>query len=51
MTINEMQNYKTDDQTIETNDIITIDLSPQNNCIWGDYARTLIVENGRLSKI
>lgn len=42
--------YKTDDQTIETNDIITIDLSPQNNCIWGDYARTLIIENGRIVK-
>ena len=27
-----------------------IDLSPQNNCIWGDYARTLIVENGRIVK-
>ena len=40
--------YKTDDHIIELNDIITIDLSPQNNCIWGDYARTLIVENGRI---
>lgn len=42
--------YKTDDHIIESNDIITIDLSPQNNCIWGDYARTLIVENGRIVK-
>ena len=42
--------YKTDDHIIETNDIITIDLSPQNNCIWGDYARTLIVENGKIVK-
>lgn len=42
--------YKTDDHIIEPNDIITIDLSPQNNCIWGDYARTLIVENGRIVK-
>ena len=42
--------YKTDDHIIELNDIITIDLSPQNNCIWGDYARTLIVENGRIVK-
>ena len=42
--------YKTDDHIIEPNDIITIDLSPQNNCIWGDYARTLIVENGRIIK-
>ena len=42
--------YKTDDHIIESNDIITIDLSPQNNCIWGDYARTLIVENGKIVK-
>ena len=42
--------YKTDDHIIEPNDIITIDLSPQSNCIWGDYARTLIVENGRIVK-
>ena len=42
--------YKTDDHVIEPNDIITIDLSPQNNCIWGDYARTLIVENGSIIK-
>ncbi len=42
--------YKTDNHVIEQNDIITIDLSPQNNCIWGDYARTLIVENGGIVK-
>lgn len=42
--------YKTDNHIIEPNDIITIDLSPQNNCIWGDYARTLIVENGSIVK-
>ena len=29
------------------NDIITIDLSPQVANIWGDYARTIIVENGK----
>lgn len=42
--------YKTDDHIIEPNDIITIDLSPQSNGIWGDYARTLIVENGSIVK-
>ena len=30
------------------NDIITIDLSPQNGDTWGDYARTIIVENGKV---
>ncbi|MBQ8393925.1 MAG: aminopeptidase P family protein [Clostridia bacterium] len=38
--------YKTDDRQIKHNDIITIDLSPQRDSVWGDYARTLIVENG-----
>ena len=38
--------YKTADTLIEPNDIITIDLSPQCNCVWGDYARTVIVEDG-----
>ena len=38
--------YQTSDRVIEQNDIITIDLSPQNANIWGDYARTLIVEGG-----
>ena len=36
------------DRTIQENDIITIDLSPQKNNIWGDYARTLVFENGVL---
>lgn len=27
-------------------DIVTIDLSPQCENIWGDYARTIIIENG-----
>ena len=40
--------YKTSDIKIEENDIITIDLSPQNNNIWGDYARTVIIENGNV---
>ena len=27
-----------------SNDVITIDLSPQRRDIWGDYARTIILE-------
>ena len=38
--------YTTSDRLINENDIITIDLSPQKNKIWGDYARTVIIENG-----
>ena len=40
--------YKVADRIIQSNDIITIDLSPQKNSIWGDYARTLIFEDGVL---
>lgn len=38
--------YVTADRVIGNNDIITIDLSPQAGNIWGDYARTVVVENG-----
>ena len=38
--------YQTADTVIEPNDIITIDLSPQCNCVWGDYARTVFVQDG-----
>ncbi len=40
------RDYQTSDRVIQDNDIITIDLSPQNRNIWGDYARTIIIENG-----
>lgn len=40
--------YVTSDRVIGNNDIITIDLSPQVANIWGDYARTIIVENGKV---
>ena len=40
--------YITTDRIIENNDIITIDLSPQAGQIWGDYARTVVVENGKV---
>lgn len=38
--------YRVSDRAIGENDIVTIDLSPQAGDIWGDYARTIIVENG-----
>lgn len=40
--------YVTGNRLIRGNDIITIDLSPQNENIWGDYARTIILENGKV---
>ena len=38
--------YKTSDKSIGDSDIITIDLSPSKESVWGDYARTIIIENG-----
>lgn len=40
--------YETADYQLKSNDIITIDLSPQYRNIWGDYARTIIIENGKV---
>ncbi len=40
------KHYKTADRFIKENDIITVDLSPQVGNVWGDYARTIIIENG-----
>lgn len=42
--------YLTSDKVIGNNDIITIDLSPQAGNIRGDYARTIIVENGKVAE-
>lgn len=39
--------YVTSGRLIATDDIITIDLSPQVNDTWGDYARTIIIQNGK----
>ena len=40
--------YVTSDRLIEETDIITVDLSPQVGDIWGDYARTIILEDGNV---
>lgn len=32
---------------LKDNDIVTLDLSPQIDNIWGDYARTIYMENGK----
>ncbi|MBR1852329.1 MAG: aminopeptidase P family protein [Lachnospiraceae bacterium] len=40
--------YIISDRCIAENDIITIDLSPQKDKIWGDYARTVVIEEGQV---
>lgn len=42
------RDYKTPQSVIQPNDIVTLDLSPQAGGVWGDYARTVILENGRV---
>lgn len=42
------RSYQTPDYIIQEEDLITIDLSPRKNGQWGDFARTLIVENGKV---
>ena len=42
--------YFTSNRVIDSNDIITIDLSPQIGDTWGDHARTIIIENGNVVK-
>lgn len=43
------EEYETTDKQIQENDIITIDLSPQKNGVWGDLARTIILEEGSIA--
>jgi len=40
--------YHTSERFIGGNDIVTIDLSPQVGDTWGDYARTIIIEDGKV---
>lgn len=42
------KHYRTAEKIIAENDIITVDLSPQVNNVWGDFARTIIIENGKV---
>lgn len=44
------KHYHTADRIIKDNDVITVDLSPQVGNVWGDYARTIIIENGGVVK-
>ncbi len=39
------KHYQTANRLIANNDIITVDLSPQVGNVWGDYVRTIIIEN------
>lgn len=39
--------YKPSEALVGRNDIVTVDLSPELNTYWGDYARTFIIIDGK----
>ena len=42
------RDYQTPDRALTETDILTVDLSPQCGDIWGDYARTIVLENAQI---
>jgi Xaa-Pro aminopeptidase len=42
--------FASEDNRVAENDVITIDLAPTVDGYWGDYARTLFVENGAVAQ-
>jgi Xaa-Pro aminopeptidase len=42
------RDYRTPDRTLAETDILTVDLSPQCRDVWGDYARTIVLENAQI---
>ena len=40
--------YVTSDRLVGEDDVVTVDLSPQKDGAWGDYARTIVLEDGRV---
>ncbi|MCM3782039.1 aminopeptidase P family protein [Neobacillus mesonae] len=43
------KDYKPSDNLVRRDDIVTVDLSPELNNFWGDFARTFIVIDGKVS--
>ena len=42
--------FASEENCVSENDVITIDLAPTVDGFWGDYARTLFVEEGRVAE-
>lgn len=40
------RDYETPDYVLGEQELLTLDLSPQRRGVWGDFARTLVVEDG-----
>jgi methionine aminopeptidase len=42
--------YQASDAVVQNNDLVTVDLSPEKDGFWGDFARSFTVENGEVVK-
>lgn len=42
--------FASDDNRVSENDVVTLDLAPTVDGYWGDYARTLFIEDGIVAK-
>jgi Xaa-Pro aminopeptidase len=42
--------YQPSDEAVGVTNLITVDLSPSRNEVWGDCARTFVVENGQYTE-
>ncbi|UVY84722.1 M24 family metallopeptidase [Brachybacterium sp. NBEC-018] len=40
------RDYRTPDHVLREDELVTLDLSPQRGGVWGDFARTLVIEDG-----
>lgn len=43
------KDYQPTETLVSRNDIVTVDLSPEFNACWGDYARTFVVIDGEVA--
>lgn len=40
--------YQASNAKVQSHDLVTIDLSPEIDGFWGDYARSFVIENGKV---
>ncbi|KKQ71284.1 MAG: methionine aminopeptidase [Candidatus Peregrinibacteria bacterium GW2011_GWC2_39_14] len=44
------KNYKASNVKVKSEDLVTVDLSPEINGYWGDFARSFVIQNGKVIK-
>ena len=43
--------YKPTDLKVQSNDLVTVDLAPNIDGFWGDFARSFVIENGKVVEL